>query len=108
MTKLYFWASIFPIMLSFFIGLTILLISPLLPPKLPLFYSLPWGEEQLTAPLQFFTIPAISILITLLNLTISSNLHSAQLLFKKILIVSSLLSTLILTITFVKIVFIFV
>lgn len=78
-----------------------------LPPKLPLFYSLPWGDEQLANHQQFLIIPASIALIALLNLIISWQLHPSQVFFKKILLTSSLLNSFILTITFVKIFLIF-
>lgn len=106
--KLYLWTTVLPFALALIISLIILLFFRFLPPKLPLFYSLSWGDKQLANYLQFFIIPAIIILITLLNLIISWHLHFAQLFFKKILITTTLISTLILTITFIKIVLIFV
>jgi hypothetical protein len=36
-----------------------------MPPQIPLFYSMPWGEEQLAAPIWLFLPLAISIIIGL-------------------------------------------
>lgn len=106
--KLYFWAGLTPIIVSIVLSLIILLFFKFLPPKLPLFYSLPWGEKQLVEHQQFFIIPGILILITLLNFIISWNLHVSQIFFKKILIMSIFVSTIILVITFIKIILIFI
>jgi len=38
-----------------------------LPPQIALFYSLPWGNSQLTSPLFLFLLPAITLLILLAN-----------------------------------------
>ncbi len=38
-----------------------------LPPKLPLFYSRPWGEEQLAIPLDLFILPLFSLAILIIN-----------------------------------------
>lgn len=38
-----------------------------LPPQVPLFYSRPWGEEQLTTPLWLVILPAGSFFVLLLN-----------------------------------------
>lgn len=97
-----------PIILSLMITLFVLFFGENLPPKLPLFYSLPWGENQLGNHQQFLIIPGVIALITLLNLILSWQLHSSQLFFKKILIYSSWLISLILFITFLKIIFIFI
>lgn len=90
------------------IALLILFFSKFLPKKLPLFYSLPWGEAQLGSSEQFFIIPGSIALITLLNMIISWQLHPTQAFFKKILTISILVATLILTTTFIKIVLIFI
>ena len=42
-----------------------------LPPQLPLFYSRPWGEEQLTSPVEMLILPGLSIGIILTNLAIN-------------------------------------
>lgn len=49
-----------------------------LPPEIPLFFSLPWGEAQLAPPFFLLILPLISLAILLLNsllatLTISAN-----------------------------------
>lgn len=97
-----------PIIFSLIITLLIIFLSKHLPPKLPIFYSLPWGDKQLGSIQQLFILPAIIILISLFNLVISWQLHEQQTYFKSILFFSSLLVTIILTITFFKIVFIFI
>ena len=99
---------LFPILLSLLIALTILVLIRFLPPKLPLFYSLPWGEKQLAASQQLFIIPASITLLTLCNLIISWQLHPSQKFFQNILLFSSLLVSVILTITFFKIILIFI
>lgn len=103
-----FWLGLSPLILSLFITLAILIFFSKLPPKLPLFYSLSWGDKILVAHEQFLIIPAILILITLVNLAISSQLHPSQYFFKKILLICSCITSLILTITFIKIVLIYI
>lgn len=105
--KLSFWLRFTPLILSAILVIIILMFFPSLPPRLPLFYSLAWGEGQLASHQQFLIIPAGIILIAMLNFTISSQLHPAQAFFKKILYISSFVSSLILTITFIKIVLMF-
>jgi len=105
--QLSFWLKFTPLILSAILVLVIFIILPSLPPRLPLFYSLAWGETQLASHQQFLIIPASIILISMLNFTISSQLHPVQNFFKKILNISSLICSLILTITFAKIVLMF-
>lgn len=100
--------SLSPLILTLVITLTIFLLLNFLPTKLPLFYSLPWGDSQLATHQQFLIIPATITLITLLNLAISWQLHQSQIFFKKVLLFASLLVSFCLTITFIKILSIFI
>lgn len=79
-----------------------------LPPQLPLFYSLPWGQDQLATLAQFVILPAIIILVSLVNLFITWQLHTSQLVLKRILYTSSITTALLILITTLKILFIFV
>lgn len=100
--------GILPIILSLLISVTILLMGQFLPSKLPLFYSLPWGEDQLATLWQFLIIPSVLICISLINLMIYWQLHQSQKLLKEILVVTTLICSLILFITFIKIILIFI
>ncbi len=50
-----------------------------LPPEIPLFYSLPWGESRLTSPVWLWALPAVSGVTLLVNILVS------QLLFESVL-----------------------
>ena len=106
--KLYLWATILPITISVMIALVILFFFRFLPPKLPLFYSLSWGEGQLAKHIEFLIIPGTLALVVLLNLSVASYLHEAQTFFKKILLVGILVPTLIFLVTILKIVLVFI
>ncbi len=45
----------------------ILVLGRLLPPLIPLFYSRPWGQLQLTSPNFLFLLPALSLAVLFLN-----------------------------------------
>ena len=92
------------IMITFFI----LIFFNRLPPELPLFYSLPWGETQLISKERFFILPIIIILTALINSFIASQLHSLQFVLKRILMLSLLLINLIILITVMNILSIFI
>lgn len=79
-----------------------------LPPRLPLYYSLPWGEPQLVGKQQFIILPVILILLCTVNTFIASQLHPAQLVLKRTLGVSLLLIGFIIAISVIKVLFIFV
>lgn len=106
--KLLHWIRLFPLVISLSITLITLTTLKLLPSKLPLFYSLAWGDAQLANHQQLLIIPGTITLITLLNLIISWQLHKSQSFFKKVLFISSIVISLILTIAFTKIVFTFI
>lgn len=99
---------------SIFIAITLLLLFflvlflDILPPKLPLFYSLAWGETQLVQKQQFFILPAVMLLIGLINLSLASQLHSGQTVLKRMLILSVLVISIIIFITAFKILTIFI
>src|SRR5688572_23746810 len=98
------WVLLAPLLLALSTALLTLVLSKALPPKLPLFYSLSWGEQQLVSHQQLLIIPSSIALVTLLNLVISWQLHPQQVFFKKILLISTYLVSLILGITFFKII----
>ncbi|MBI2196204.1 hypothetical protein HYU45_01185 [Candidatus Daviesbacteria bacterium] len=106
--ELYFWIGLSPLLAGLVLTTIIFSLFKFLPPKLPLFYSLPWGEEQLATPQQFLIIPASISLIALLNLIIAWQLHPQQSFFKKALSLSSAVVGIILTITFIKIILNFI
>ncbi len=106
--KLAFWINLSPFILSLLLATAILLGLQSLPPKLPLFYSLPWGDDQLATHQEFLLIPASITAITLLNSVISWQLHPSQSFFKKILLFSPLVVSLLLTVSFVKIILDFI
>ena len=101
--KLHLWIGLSALILSLSVALTIITVIKFLPPRLPLFYSLPWGEEQLAIQQEFLIIPGAIVLVTLLNFAVSSQLHSSQKFFKDILYITSLSVTVILLITFIKV-----
>lgn len=102
------WIGSSALILSIILTLLILFLFKFLPPKLPLFYSLPWGEKQLAIHQQFLIIPASITIATLVNLIISLQLHSSQTFFKKVLLITSFVFCLILIVTLIKIVLIFI
>lgn len=79
-----------------------------LPSKLPLFYSLPWGDNQLVNLSQFIILPATAILVLLANLTISWHLHTSQVVAKRMLSASTALVSFLVLVTALRIIFIFI
>ncbi len=93
--------------LTFLLTLFLFIFLNNLPPKLPLFYSLLWGETQLVQKEQFFILPAVMLLIGLINMAIASQLHPAQIALKRMLILSMLGFAIIIFISSVKVITIF-
>lgn len=79
-----------------------------LPSKIPLFYSLPWGEPQLVTLSQFLILPLVITLIIIINLSLSIYLHPSQMLLKRIINLSTALIALTILITSYKIIYIFI
>lgn len=106
--KVSLWVELSPLILSLMIAVTMITSLKYLPPRLPLFYSLAWGQQQLATHQQFLIIPASISIVTLLNLIISWQLHSSQSFFRKILVAQSIIVSMILTIAFIKIILNFI
>lgn len=97
----------FSIFITIAVTILFLLFYNRFPPRVPLFYSLPWGEAQLVVKQQLFLLPIILLLITLTNFFIAFQLHSIQYILKRILYISLFLISTIIFITAVKILMIF-
>lgn len=106
--KLNFWIGLSPFLLSLLLTLIILIFFKFLPSNLPLFYSLPWGEKQLASREQYLLIPTTLALINAINLVLFHQLHPSQAFFKKILLITPLIISLILSISFIKTILIFI
>ncbi len=79
-----------------------------LPSKVPLFYSLNWGQEQLAQKEQILILPMLAGLVFLLNLIISWHLHKSQTVLKRIIGLSSAMISFVILLTCIKIILIFV
>ena len=77
----------------------------LLPPMVPLWYSRPWGADQLTAPYWLFLLPAASMFLYIVNVLVSIYFTAEYLIFTQMLFLSSLIVSLLSFIALVKIVF---
>jgi len=75
-----------------------------LPPQIPLYYSLPWGESQLAPASHIFLLPAFSLGILLLNLALSVFFLRQIQLLSRLLIVFSLIFSILSAITVFKII----
>ncbi len=62
-----------------------------LPPQVPLYYSLPWGESQLTQASLLFILPVISLILLLINHLFAIGLVKTSLLLSKLLLIISLI-----------------
>ena len=58
-----------------------------LPPQIPLFYSHPWGEEQLTNPFGLLILPVFSFFIILINAVVASLVSAEEKLVSQLLII---------------------
>ncbi len=102
-----FWAtavSLFGIAVT--LGVFVLYYNEL-PSQLPLFYSLSWGENQLVPISQIIILPALTVVITLINLLVSWHLHPSQQVLKRMLSLFSASLSSILTLAAIRIIFLF-
>lgn len=102
------WWGLIPILAILFSLLSIFFLSPFLPPKLPLFFSLTWGDSELVDKTQLLIIPASLAALMLFNLIIYWRLSENQLLLRKILIFTGLVTTAIIMVSFARMILIFI
>lgn len=62
-----------------------------LPPQIPLFHSLPWGEPELAPVSSIFILPAFSVIIMLLNNFLAVFFLKSSQLLSRVLVVVSLI-----------------
>jgi hypothetical protein len=75
-----------------------------LPQQIPLYYSLPWGENQLANAASLFLLPTFSIIILLLNNLIATFFLKTIPIFFYLLATFSLIFSLLSSISLIKII----
>lgn len=95
------------VVLLLFIGsiLLILLRWRSLPPQIPLFYSRPWGEEQLVHPAWLFLLPLSPLAWYGVNILIAVYITREFLIFTQTLFLTSLITSILSFVTLLKILF---
>lgn len=91
--------------LQFFFSCMVLAIRwKSLPPKVPLWYSKPWGEERLALPIFLFLIPLTALLVYGINRFLLTKTASDHPLFGRVLSLVSLLISILSSIIVIRIV----
>lgn len=78
----------------------------LLPPAVPLWYSRPWGEEQLAHPGWLFLLPFSGFCIYLINAGATTTMTQNHPTFTKVLQLTSILVNVMILVTLINILFI--
>ncbi len=76
-----------------------------LPPQVPLYYSLPWGESQLAQASLLFLLPTISVVLLLIDHLFAISLTKTSVLLSRILLVISLIFSFLSLITLLRIIY---
>ncbi len=76
-----------------------------LPPQVPLWFSRPWGADQLASPYWLFLLPITGIALYGINVFISAYLMTDYLLFTQMLFLSSLIVNILSFFSLIKILF---
>ena len=79
-----------------------------LPPQVPLFYTKPWGEEQLAKNFFLWMLPSFSLILTLINLRIASLFYNARSFLSYLIVWGNVTVCLLATITLIRILLIIV
>lgn len=75
-----------------------------LPHQIPLYYSLPWGESQLTSASTLFILPTLSIVLLLINHLFAISFSQKIPLLSQLFVITSFIVSLFFLITLLKIV----
>lgn len=78
---------------------------PVLAPKVPLWFSRPWGEDQLASPYWLILLPVSGILWYGIDVVINIYVTAEYLIFTQMLFLSALIVNLLSFITLIKILF---
>ena len=81
----------------------IIFFYPKLPPQIPLFFSRPWGEQQLIQPILIIILPIFSLVFLIINSLIASMFLEKEKFLSQILAFGSVLFATFNTIALVKI-----
>lgn len=76
-----------------------------LPPQIPFYYSLPWGESQLASTSALFLLPTFSIVFLLVNNLLAALFLSSIQLLSRLLIIFSLVFSSFALISLIQIIF---
>ena len=94
------------ILIFFIASLAILLVKwKTLPPEVPIFYSRPWGADQLGNPLWLFLLPLGSLIWYAVNVVIATSITREYLIFTQTLALTSLVVSVLSFITLCNILF---
>ncbi len=75
-----------------------------LPPVIPLFNSLPWGNSRLVSVQALFIIPIFLLFVSGVNVFLANRLYKKYTILARMLSVNILLATILVTIAFVQII----
>lgn len=106
--KYIFFCNVFIILCIISILIFYFLNLKSLPPKIPLFYSLSWGQPQLASIQQFIILPSMLTLIYLFNCILTLQLAPSQIALKRIIYFTTATIAFLILITAFKILTIFV
>jgi hypothetical protein len=84
--------------------LTIIVFWNKLPPEIPLFYSKPWGQEQLAQTPFIFLPITVSLVFLAINMIIAKQMFNKEEFAKKILTLGSMTGVILAAVTTIKIV----
>lgn len=103
-----FWGLSFSLFFLAFSCVFLALFWSKLPPQIPLFYSRPWGEEQLAEKSQILFLPSFAFFVFLSALLPSLRLFPKEAFLVRILLVSSAILTFLFTVALFQIIYLVV
>ena len=77
-----------------------------LPPMVPLWYSRPWGTDQLASPYWLMLLPVASLMLYATNFVVAMYVTAEYLIFTQMLFLSSLVVSILSFVALMKILFV--
>lgn len=78
---------------------------PMLPPEVPLWFSRPWGSDQLANPYWLILLPVSSLIWYVIDILVAIYVTTEYLIFTQMLFLSALIVSILSFITIIKILF---
>lgn len=102
--RLFIWSTVISFASLILTLVAIAITWQLLPPVIPFFYSLPWGEEQLAPAFSLFLLPGGGLLLYFLNAAVALLIRPLSPFFARVSLIATAVGCVLIAITTINII----